>query len=96
MHNGVRTAVLWAIYSRPLALWLEKAGLHHSQRRKVRVSWGTEEETSLSSAITDPQHFWEYATVKVSAAAGPAGPIGSEVPLLETQVAPSLGASEPL
>lgn len=78
-----------------LALWLEKAGFHHRQKRMVRASWGTEEETRLSFAITDP-HTWEYATVKVRAAAGPAGPLGSEVPLLETQVAASLGASKAL
>ena len=88
MHNGARTS-LGPSATGCLALGLEKI----RQSKMVSVGRGTGDETSLSTAITNPQSTWDQTAVK-SRAASPQDllALGSVVPCLETQVAPSLGS----
>jgi len=47
-----------------LALGLVKIGLHHRQSTVVSVGWSIGIETSLSTAITDPQRVWDQTAAK--------------------------------
>ena len=76
-----------------LTFGLEKIALHHRQSAMVSVGRSTGEETSLSPAIADPQRQQRRAEHHLHRTCWL---LGSVVPCLETQVAPSPGSFQAL